>query len=621
MNAPIKTSRFSRRAVLKGGALTVGFAMAGLRTGAHAQGAAGAGRVLDAKEVDAFLAVNSNGTVTLYSGKVDLGQGLRIALPQMAAEELGIGVDKIKFVEGDTAITPDQGRTSGSNGIQRGGVQIRQAAATAREGLIALAAQRLNANPGDLIAIEGEVRPKAGGAGVSFASLVAGKKFDLKLDPKAPLKDPSTYTIVGKPLPRPDVPAKCTGAAIYVHDFSVPNMLHARVIRPPAIGANLTSVDENSIKDLPGAKMVRIKNFLAVVADDEWTSVRAARALRAQWSEGSGLPEQNTLAESLRNASGMTDESLVNKGTAPTPLPDDAKQLTASYYWPMQSHGSMGPSCAVADVRADSATIWTASQGTHGNRTSFSKFLGMPAEKVRLIYLEGSGCYGMNGHEDAAADEAIISRAVGRPVRVQWSREDELGFDPKGPPQLIDISGAVSADGRNVAAKGDTGAAQYSAARTRCGRHPAGAGTQFRAGLAERRPALCGGPHPGDRALAEGRTVASRADPLAGKAGQLLCGRELRGRACAGGGRRSGRVPAARPQRPARDRSRQADGRPHEVAAPGFARRRRRRARRARTRHLLHPLQTQRNLCRDGHGGCRRACDRQYLGRARRLRA
>jgi nicotinate dehydrogenase subunit B len=448
MNAPIKTSRFSRRAVLKGGALTVGFAMAGLRTGAHAQGAAGAGRVLDAKEVDAFLAVNSNGTVTLYSGKVDLGQGLRIALPQMAAEELGIGVDKIKFVEGDTAITPDQGRTSGSNGIQRGGVQIRQAAATAREGLIALAAQRLNANPGDLIAIEGEVRPKAGGAGVSFASLVAGKKFDLKLDPKAPLKDPSTYTIVGKPLPRPDVPAKCTGAAIYVHDFSVPNMLHARVIRPPAIGANLTSVDENSIKDLPGAKMVRIKNFLAVVADDEWTSVRAARALRAQWSEGSGLPEQNTLAESLRNASGMTDESLVNKGTAPTPLPDDAKQLTASYYWPMQSHGSMGPSCAVADVRADSATIWTASQGTHGNRTSFSKFLGMPAEKVRLIYLEGSGCYGMNGHEDAAADAAIISRAVGRPVRVQWSREDELGFDPKGPPQLIDISGAVSADGR-----------------------------------------------------------------------------------------------------------------------------------------------------------------------------
>jgi nicotinate dehydrogenase subunit B len=448
MNAQIKTSRVSRRAVLQGGALTVGFALTGLRTDAFAQGAAGPARVLDVKEVDAFLAVNADGTVTLYSGKVDLGQGLRIALPQMAAEELGIGVDKIKFVEGDTATTPDQGRTSGSNGIQRGGVQIRQAAATAREGLIALAAQRLNALPADLVATGGEVRPKAGGDGVSFASLVAGKKFDLKLDPKAPLKDPTRYTLVGKPLPRPDVPAKCTGAAIYVHDFTVPGMQHARVIRPPAIGANLMSVDEGSIKDLPGVKVVRIKNFLAVVADDEWTSVRAARALRAQWSEGSGLPAQETLVATLREAPGTTDEELVNKGTVADPQPEGAKQLTATYYWPMQSHGSMGPSCAVADVRADAATIWTASQGTHGNRATFAKFLGMPAEKIRLIYLEGSGCYGMNGHEDAAADAAIISRAIGRPVRVQWSRQDELGFDPKGPPQLLDISGAVGADGR-----------------------------------------------------------------------------------------------------------------------------------------------------------------------------
>ena len=447
MNTPIKPSRFSRRTVLQGGALTVGFALTGLRTHALAQGAPGAARVLDVKEVDAFLAVNADGTVTLFCGKVDLGQGLRIAIPQMAAEELGIGLDNIKYVEGDTAITPDQGRTSGSNGIQRGGVQIRQAAATAREGLIALAAQRLNAKSADLIAIEGEVRPKAGGAGVSFASLVAGRKFDLKLDPRAPLKNPASYTIVGKPLPRPDVPGKCTGAAVYVHDFTVPGMQHARVIRPPAIGANLLSVDEASIKDLPGVRVVRIKNFLAVVADDEWTSMRAARALRAEWSEASDLPVQETLAATMRAAS-ATDEALVTKGTAATPMPDGAKQLAASYYWPMQSHGSIGPSCAVADVRADGATVWTASQGTHGNRTTFAKFLGLPPEKVRLIYLEGSGCYGMNGHEDAAADAAIISRAVGRPVRVQWSRQDELGFDPKGPPQLIDISGAVGADGR-----------------------------------------------------------------------------------------------------------------------------------------------------------------------------
>ena len=314
MNAPVKTSRFSRRALLKGGALTVGFALTGLRNDAYAQGAAGAPRVLDNKEVDAFLAVNGDGSVTVYCGKVDLGQGLRIAIPQIAAEELGIGIDKIKYVEGDTSLTPNQGRTSGSNGIQRGGMQIRQAAATARKALIDLAAKRLNVAPDDLVAAGGEVRPKAGGAGIRFVSLIGGRRFDLKLDPKAPLKDPASYTIVGKPLPRPDVASKCIGTAIYVHDFTLPSMQHARVIRPPAIGASLISVDEDSVKNLPGVKVVRIKNFLAVVAEDEWTTVRAARALRAQWSEWSGLPAQDGLADTLRADPGITEQSLVTKG-------------------------------------------------------------------------------------------------------------------------------------------------------------------------------------------------------------------------------------------------------------------------------------------------------------------
>ena len=448
MNAPVKTSRFSRRALLKGGALTVGFALTGLRNDAYAQGAAGAPRVLDNKEVDAFLAVNGDGSVTVYCGKVDLGQGLRIAIPQIAAEELGIGIDKIKYVEGDTSLTPNQGRTSGSNGIQRGGMQIRQAAATARKALIALAAQRLNVNPDDLIAAGGEVGPKAGGAGIRFVSLIGGRRFDLKLDPKAPLKDPASYTIVGKPLPRPDVASKCIGTTIYVHDFTLPSMQHARVIRPPAIGASLISVDEDSVKNLPGVKVVRIKNFLAVVAEDEWTTVRAARALRAQWSEWSGLPAQDGLADTLRANPGITEQSLVTKGAPVAPPPQNAKMLAASYFWPMQSHASLGPSCAVADVRADAATIWTASQGIHDNQATFARFLGLPKDKVRLIYLDGSGCYGMNGHEDAAADAAILSQAVGRPVRVQWSRADEHGWDPKGPPQLLDIMGVVGADGQ-----------------------------------------------------------------------------------------------------------------------------------------------------------------------------
>jgi nicotinate dehydrogenase subunit B len=448
MNVPVKNPRFSRRAILKGGALTVGFALTGLPSHAIAQGAITAARALDPKEVDSFLVVNGDGTVTLFCGKVDLGQGLRISIPQIAAEELGIGVDRIKFVEGDTALTPDQGRTSGSTGIQRGGMQIRQAAATARKALIDLAAQRLNARPEELVASGGEVRPKAGGGGISFANLIGGRQFDLKLDPKAPLKDPASYTIVGKPLARPDVPAKCFGTHVYMHDFTVPGMLHARVIRPAAVGAKLISIDESSIKDIPGAKVLRVKDLLAVVADDEWSAIRASRALRAQWSEGIGLPAQADLAAALRADPGIVDETLVNKGSPAAQRPDGAKALTATYYWPMQSHASIGPSCAVADVGADAATVWTASQGTHGNQTTFAGFLGLPKDKVRLIYLEGSGCYGMNGHEDAAADAAILSRAVGRPVRVQWTREDELGWDPKGPPQLITISGSVAPDGR-----------------------------------------------------------------------------------------------------------------------------------------------------------------------------
>ena len=451
MTIQTASHRLSRRAVLAGGALTVTFALAGARLKALAQGAAAAPRSVDPKEVDAFLAVNGDGTVTLYTGNVDLGQGLRIAMRQIAGEELGIGVDMIKYVEGDTALTPDQGRTSGSNGIQRGGMQIRQAATTARAALIELAAQRLNVKGDDLVASNGEVRPKSGGTGVRFADLIGGRNFNLKLDPKAPLKDPATYTLVGKPLARPDVPAKCTGSFTYMQDFSLPGMVHARVIRPPAIGAKLVSVDESSIKDFASASVVRIKDFLAVVASDEWTAIRAARALRAQWSEWSGLPEQGKLIATLRADPGITDEVLVTRGQPEASGREGAKTLTASYFWPMQSHGSIGPSCAVADVNADAATVWTASQGTHGNRNTFARFLGLPRDKVRLIYLDGAGCYGMNGHEDAAADAAILSRAVGRPVRVQWSREDELGFDPKGPPQLLDISGTVGPDGRILA--------------------------------------------------------------------------------------------------------------------------------------------------------------------------
>ena len=294
------------------------------------------------------------------------------------------------------------------------------------------------------------MRPKAGGAGVKFADLLAGNKFNLQLDPKAQLKDPSTYTIVGKPLPRPDVPAKVTGSHIFMHDFAVPNMLHGRVIRPPAIGAELRSVDGSSVANLPGVKVVRVNNFLGVVAEDEWTCVRAMRALKAQWSERQGLPDQATLIATLRKGPLLAEENVVKKGDPAAPAPANSTELKASYYWPIHTHGSIGPSCAIADVKPDSATIWTASQGTHGNRNSFARFLKLPRDKVRMIYLDGAGCYGMNGHEDAAADAAILSRAAGRPVRLQWMREDEHGWDPKGPPQLLDFVASIDSEGRIV---------------------------------------------------------------------------------------------------------------------------------------------------------------------------
>ncbi len=577
MTAPLTRHRLAdgltRRAVVQGGALTVGFAFAGMRTRARAATGDAGPRPVDPNEVDSFLAVNGDGTVTVYCGKVDLGQGLRIAMRQIAGEELGIGVDMIKYVEGDTALTPDQGRTSGSNGIQRGGMQLRRAAATARQALIELAAQRLNATPDDLVARDGEIKVKNGGAGIKFAELIGGRSFNLKLNPKAPLKDPATYTLVGKPLPRPDVPAKCTGGFTYMQDFSVPGMVHARVIRPPAIGAKLIGVDEASIKDLPGASVVRIKDFLAVIADDEWTAVRAARALRAQWSEWSGLPAQDKLIATLRADPQATDEMLVNRGQPGPSAASGAVSRSASYFWPMQSHGSIGPSCAVADVHSDAATVWTASQGTHGNRKTFARFLGLPEEKVRLIYLDGAGCYGMNGHEDAAADAAIISRAVGRPVacamvapgRARLGSQRSAAAARHFRRDRSDWTHPQLAH-RDVAAANDAGFTGYSAARSRRRRDRRRARPPARIDLAECRSTLCGGQCAGAGALAQRCAAAAGANPLAGKAGQLLCRRELHRRTRGGGRARPDRIPAAWTNRSARHRGDQARGGADELA-------------------------------------------------------
>jgi CO/xanthine dehydrogenase Mo-binding subunit len=440
-----------RRFLQAGGALVVGFT---LPLPAFAQRPAVAdaalGRTLDVNTVDGFLAVNADGTVTIYSGKVDLGQGLRIAIPQMAAEELGIDVARIVMVEGDTALTPDQGPTAGSSGIMRGGIQIRQAAATAREALIVMAAKRANLPAADFDTAGGEVRRKSGGAGIGFGQLVGGRQLDVKVNPKAVLRDPATYAVVGKPLARPDIPGKVAGRHVYVHDVTVDGMLHGRVVRPPSVGAKLLSVDAASVAALPGVRVVRVNDFLGVVAANEWDAMSAAKLLKARWSDTTTLIGASAVRESLRAGPFAGDETLVKKGDVAAALAG-ATRISAEFYWPLQSHASMGPSCAVADVRDGKTTIWSASQATHRFRETIARALDMPRDAVRVIYVDGSGCFGMNGHDDAAADAAILSRAVGKPVRVQWSREDEHGWDPKGPPQLLTLEGALGSDGKIAA--------------------------------------------------------------------------------------------------------------------------------------------------------------------------
>ena len=432
------------------GVLTIGFQLPSV----HAQIPLATRSTLDVNEVDGYFSIHADGRITLYCGKVDLGQGIRIAIPQMAAEELGIDVAKIQMIDGDTALTPDQGPTAGSSGIMRGGVQIRQAAATARQALIAVAATQMNVPIDSLDAIDGEVRPIVGGKGIAFQNLIGNQQFKLKIDSKAKLRNPNTYRYVGKGLPRPDVPAKVTGTHVYMQDFSLPGMLHARVIRPQSVGSRIISVDESSIKRIGKARIVRIEDFLAVVAEDEWDAQRASVALKVQWSLEKNLLGHAGVKDWLRKGPFESTQTIMKKGDVQQGLSQSTQKIQASYYWPVQSHASMGPSCAVADLSdGQQAVVWSASQATHRLRGIIARLMGIPNDKVRVIYLDGAGCYGMNGHDDASLDAALISKAIGKPVRVQWTRQDENIWDPKGPPQLIDIEGGVSADGKIAAWK------------------------------------------------------------------------------------------------------------------------------------------------------------------------
>ncbi|MEZ5292755.1 MAG: molybdopterin cofactor-binding domain-containing protein [Vicinamibacterales bacterium] len=456
MASPIS---FSRRELLRaGGCLVVSFAWggAGARLGAQ-PGPDVAPRSLDPDALDSYLAIHADGAVTLYTSKVDVGTGLRMALAQVAAEELGVVPERITVVEGDTGECPNHGGTGGSTGLTRGGADIRRAAATARRALLDLGSQRLGRPAAELTVADGRVHPRTGGAGVAIGALVGGRRLSMAVDEAPDVAAPASYTVVGRPLLRPDVPGKVSGRYPYVQDFTLPGMWHARVVRPPALGARLLSVDDASLNGIPGARLVRVNSFLAVAARDEWAAVRGAGALRAIWSDWEGLPGSDGLADYVRSAEVARTQDVVARGGDPAAaFAAAATRLTATYFWPFQSHASLGPSCAVADVKADgSATVWSATQGSYGLRDSLARTFGLARDKVRMVFMEGAGSYGTNGTDHVAADAVLVSKTLGAPVRVQWMRADETAWDPKGPQQLLDIRAGLDGSGRIVAWRTD----------------------------------------------------------------------------------------------------------------------------------------------------------------------
>jgi nicotinate dehydrogenase subunit B len=465
----ITKQAISRRDLLKGvGALVVSFSFLP-RVIAHAQEtnptfAATLGT--DATSLDSWLAVAADGTITVSTSKVDLGTGVVTALSQIVSEELDVAFHQIHMETGDTAETIDQAATVGSSTIQRGGPQLRQAAAAARVELLKLASASLQTPVEKLTVTDGVVSVVDNPAKkISYATLVGGKRFDvkitatgsgggLKVAPEVTPKDPKTYRVVGTSAPRVDLPPKFTGQFTYTADVRVPGMLHGRVIRPMTVSTKPASVDEASIKDIAGVvKVVQQGSFLGVVAETEWAAIHAAKKLKVTWSAPESkypLTKEETFDYLLKTKSAR-DQSAVNRGNLDAAISQGTKTFDATYRWPFQMHGMLGPSCAVADVQENAATVWAGSQGTFNTRKALSDLLEMPENTIRVIYRESAGCYGRLVPDDVPLDAALMSRAVGKPVRVQWMRDDEHGWEPKGPAQLLTVRAAVDAGGKITA--------------------------------------------------------------------------------------------------------------------------------------------------------------------------
>ena len=445
------------------GALVVSVSLPRFVSEASAQAGSAPGLPLP-DELDSWVALRPDGRVSVFFGKMDMGQGLDVAVAQIVAEELDVSVERIDVVMGDTASSCNQGGGSNSSGIWTGAKPLRNAAAEARRILVDRAAVQLGVPTERLTVSDGVVSVVDDSTQrITYVDVLGGDAFNTKvtwnqqlgntLDVKgqATPKDPSAYKVVGTSVPRRDVAGKVFGTSDFVTEISLPGMLHARVIRPPRAASTVVSVDEGSIRSIPGARVVRDKGFLAVVAPREWDAVRAAQMLRVSWSKTSEpFPPMDKIYDHIRAASTIKREEPVKKGDVDEAFKNAVRVVQAEYEWPFQSHASMGPACAVADVKADEATIWTGSQKPHAARDGVAKLLGLPPEKVRGIWVMGPGSYGRNDAGDAAIDAALLSKLTGKPVRVQGMRRDGTAWDPKGPASVHRGRAAFDASGKVI---------------------------------------------------------------------------------------------------------------------------------------------------------------------------
>src|SRR5215470_10457399 len=465
-----RASKITRRAFVRDASgLVIGFSMldSSLAPRLLAQSAV-LGAPKSPRKLESWLHVLPDGGVRVFTGKLEIGMGVDTALGQIVAEELDLAPSRVTFVLGDTSETTDQGGVGGSTSVSLGSRPLRNVAATTRATLLQLASQRLGVPAAQLEVRDGVVSAKGDAARrVTYAELasanldaaagddalkVSGAGFALNVEGTAKTKDPSTYTVVGTSVPRIDIAPKVLGTYQYVTDVRVPGMLHGRVVRPAGVGSTLVSVDESSVKGISGyVKTVVDKNFVGVVCETEWAAVKAAKALKVTWSAPlQAFPEQKELYARMRGATPKATRQGAKNGDVAAAFASSAKKIEARYDVPFQSHATMGPGCAVADVPVDGArpvTVWSGGQKPHALQKGYAELLGVPVERVRIVWMQDAGSYGRPGFEDAGADAVLLSKAVGRPVRVQWMRHDMTAWGAKGPACVYDLAAAIDAHG------------------------------------------------------------------------------------------------------------------------------------------------------------------------------